>query len=270
MAPVQVKNSYNSIGEIDASLHPATLQLNVAVTQQSLRYFVLTTSHRQVIFYGDYTLHHVANPAELAERIGQIYNKDEVLQLNYGTVLVAFDEKYTLLPAKFSFMVDNNHLSCTCGDTQLVFDYAQPVLDKVKQLFHQATVTHLSTTCLNTLPQYLTENNDKLFVNISTGHLDVIRFDKTGSLLIMNRYNYQTASDLIYYVLLCCDELKIDRDVTELVLLGEVTTGSQIYDLCYRYFKNLSFINEPAGIQFAKEFAVYPRHLHFNLYNLSV
>lgn len=271
MAPVQVKNSYNSIGEIDASLHPATLQLNVTVTQHSLRYFVVTHSHRQVIFYGDYTLHHVANPAELAGRIEQIYNKDEVLQLNYGSILVAFDEKYTLLPAKFSFMVNHsNQLSCTCGDTELVFDYPKPVLEVVKQLFRNAQVTHLNTTYITQLPQYLTDNNDKLFVNVSTGHLDVIRFDTTGSLQIMNRYHYQSATDLIYYVLLCCDELKIDREVTELVLLGEVTTGSQIYDLCYRYFKNLSFITEPAGIQFSKEFAVYPRHLYFNLYNLSI
>ncbi|MFM2306509.1 MAG: hypothetical protein RLZZ367_1178 [Bacteroidota bacterium] len=271
VAPVQVKNSYNSIGQIDASLHPSTLQLKLSVTQQALRYFVLSASHQQVIFYGDYTLHHVANSAELAERIEQLYNKDEVLQLNYGSVLVAFDEKYTLVPAEFTFMIDRNtQLSQTCGTTEIVYECPEVVLQTIKKLFRNAQPAHLASTYYHQLKNYLHDNNDQLFVNVGAGYLDIIRFDTNGQLHIMNRYNYQSATDLIYFVLLCCDELQLDRETTSLVLLGEVTTGSQIYDLCYRYFRNLSFIHEPEGVQFSNEFAVFPRHLHFNLYNLSI
>lgn len=271
MAPVQVKNSYNSIGQIDASLHPSSLQLKLSVTQQALRYFVLSTNHRQVIFYGDYTLHHVANPTELAERIEQIYNKDEVLQLNYGSVLVAFNEKYTLVPVDFAFMIDRSkQLSQTCGNTEIVYECPDVVVQTIKKLFRNAQLAHLSSTYYHQLKNYTGDNNNQLFVNVGNGQLDIIRFDTNGQLHIMNRYNYQSATDLIYFVLLCCDELKLDRETINLVLLGEVTTGSQIYDLCYRYFQNLSFIHEPEGIQFSNEFAVFPRHLHFNLYNLSI
>ena len=123
MAPAQVKNSFSSIGEIESSISPSTLMLKLSVTGSSLRYFVLSQTHHQIIFYGDYTLHHVGNASELAQRIEKIVEKDEVLQLHFSKIEIGLDEKYSLVPTEFSFMINrNDQLTQQCLGTEIVFE----------------------------------------------------------------------------------------------------------------------------------------------------
>jgi hypothetical protein len=84
-----------------------------------------------------------------------------------------------------------------------------------------------------------------------------------------NKYEYHTPADFIYFVLLVADQFAIDREQTELVLLGEVNTNSQIYEITYRYFRHVTFQGKPSQISFARVFEQFPKHLHFNLYNLE-
>jgi preprotein translocase subunit SecA len=97
----------------------------------------------------------------------------------------------------------------------------------------------------------------------------VLAFNEAGNLQIMNRYDFKTQTDFIYFLLLCCDQLNIDREKTELVLSGEVDIESKIYDVCYRYFRFISFIRTPENLHFSRAFDIFPKHLHFNLYNLG-
>jgi hypothetical protein len=100
-------------------------------------------------------------------------------------------------------------------------------------------------------------------------YLDIIRYTPDNRLQLMNRYSYRHENDFIYFLLLCCEDLQIDRQKTELVLFGEIDIQSQIYALCYRYFRHLNFIQQPPQVSFTKAFDLYPKHLHFNLYNLN-
>ena len=96
------------MGEVEANVSPSTLMLKLSVTNTALRYFVLSQTHHQIIFYGDYTLHHVGNANELAQRVEKIFEKDEILQLPYPKILIGLDEKYSLVPNEFSFMINRN------------------------------------------------------------------------------------------------------------------------------------------------------------------
>ncbi|MBP6731978.1 MAG: DUF3822 family protein [Chitinophagales bacterium] len=271
MAPVQVKNSFSSIGAIDAGIPPTSLQLRLSITQTSVRYFVLSQTHQQVIFFGDYILHHVSNPEELVQRFERIVEKDEVLQLPFNKVLVGFNDKYTLVPAELLFLMNpNGQLTQRCDDTEIVFDNPIGLTASVNRAFSSATFTHLSSSLFSIQQIYRGQGNEQLFVNVGVNFFDIVVFSADGRLKLMNRYEYQTASDFIYFLLLCCEELKIDRDEVELVLLGEVNLQSKIYELCYRYFKTINFLVLSDGVQFSKAFDSFPKHLHFNLYNLNI
>ena len=271
MSSAQIKNSFSSIGEVDASISPSTLVLKLAVTNHSVRYFVLSQTHQQIIFFGDYTLHHIANSDELAGAFEKIFEKDEILKLPFAKVLIGFDEKYSLVPAELSHMLKKEgQLSNRCVDTDIFFESSYVLVQTIERLFSRAEFLHVNSTYFNFLPEYLNDSSEKLFVNVSKNYLDVIRFNEQKKLQLMNRYEYQTASDFIYFVLLCCEELKIDRENVELVLSGEIDIQSKVYDVCYRYFRSISFIKKPNDLHFSKAFEMYPKHLHFNLYNLSV
>jgi hypothetical protein len=270
VAPAQVKNSFSSVGEIDASISPSTLVLKLSVTNTALRYFVLSETHHQVIFFGDYTLHNINSAPELVLRLEKIFEKDEILQLPFSKIWIGMDEKYSLVPNEFSFMINRTEqLTQPCSGAEIVFESPDRLVETLKRLFPLAELLHLNSTYLNMLPAYLSSTDLKLFVNVSRNYLDIIYFDAEKNLKLMNRYDYQAATDFIYFVLLCCEELKLDRETIELRLMGEVDIQSKIYDLCHRYFRNIAFIQKPDAINFTRAFEVFPKHLHFNLYNLS-
>lgn len=270
MASAQVKNSFTSIGEIDGSVEPSTLSLKLAVSETTLRYFVLSNTHQRVIFYGQYAIHHVSNVQELAQRITKILQKDEVLQLPFGQVTIGMDTNYSLLPFELLHLKnDNQHLQQCQNRLNIAYLKNETVEAALASQFPKADAAHVNSSFLNKLPLYLYSGTDKVFVNIAPGYFDFIRFKPDGTLIMMNRYSYKTETDFIYFVLLCCDELVINREETELVLIGEVSAKSKIHDACYRYFKNIQFIEPPQEITFSREFNDYDKHLHFNLYTLT-
>ncbi|MFN8323617.1 MAG: DUF3822 family protein [Chitinophagales bacterium] len=271
MTSAQIKNSFSSIGEVDAGIAPSSLVLKLSFSNDAVRYFVSSITHSQIIFFGNYTLHYINQASELAQRLEKIFEKDEILQLPFAKVLIGVNTNYSLVPDEFSFMINRlDQLTNRIDQTELVFECSDQVVSVLKKQYSGFELIHLSSTFLKVLPKYNSENGERLFVNVGPNYLDIIRFDSLNRLKLLNRYSYEAATDFIYYVLLCCEELSINRETTELLLIGEVDIQSKIYDLCYRYFRHISFIQKPEEVNFSKAFDIFPKHLHFNLYNLSL
>ncbi len=271
MAAGQLKNSFTSIGEIDNAVLPSTLVLKLAFSKNHLRYFVVSNTHATVLYFGEYTLHHVADNEQLAQRLEKIYAKDDVLQISFAEVLIGLNTPYSLIPPDFAFMKKEGELMqrCAVANTNIAFGTEEEVLPVFSKLFKRSKVLHLNSTLLHLLPEYLNDNPEKIFVNVQSNQLDVILFRADHSLVMMNRFDYKTETDFIYFLLLCCDELKVNRENTDLVLIGEVSEKSKIYDACYRYFKIIQFIEPVSNISFSKEFKNFDKHRYFTLYNLS-
>lgn len=272
MASAQLKNSFTSIGEIESSVLPASLTLKLLVSEKYLRYFVMSNTHNKMLFYGQYALHHVTDTADFIQRLQRIYDKDELLHLSFGAIILGIDTAYSLLPPELLFMkgAQQQAQNCLQAGVSLIYTVPEEWRKKLSELFPSGKWSHTGSSLLNQLVGLQSVDSDRLFINVATDYFDVVRFRDGGSVLLMNRYQYKTETDFIYFVLLCCEELKIDRNVTELILLGEVNKQSKIYDICYRYFTNIEFIEAPEGITFSKEFSEYAPHLHFNLYTLQV
>lgn len=271
MASAQLKNSFTSIGEIESSVLPGSLTLKLLVSEKYLRYFILSNTHNRVLFYGQYALHHVTDTADVIQRLQRIYDKDELLHLSFGEVILGIDTAYSLLPSELVFMKGTQQKAQNCfkAGVCLVYTVPEEWQQKLNELLPRGKWSHIGSSLLNQLPGLLSADSDRLFVNVAADYFDVVKFRDSGNVLIMNRYQYKTEADFIYFVLLCCEELKLDRNVIELILLGEVNKMSKIYDICYRYFRNIEFIEAPEGVTFSKEFAEYAPHLHFNLYTLQ-
>lgn len=250
---------------------PSSLEMCISIQAGSIRYFIRSHNNGQVLFFGNYQLHHVEGEADLVERVQKIYLNDEALQLAYYKVFIAIDTPYNVVPGTGE--VISSGLNITLQQPIpalglcLQFSIAPVLQSKLRSLYPASIIEHLNKACLQFLPGYGT---DKLFVNVHHDYLDVIRFSLNGPLQLMNRYEFKTQNDFIYFLLLCCTQLQIDRESTSLVLMGEVDPDSEIYKSCYKYFRHLTFITPPEGVQFGNGFENYPRHLHFNLYTLGL
>lgn len=273
MTGAQLKNSFTSVGEVDASVLPSTLTLHISANYHQLVYFILSNVHRQVIFFGKYALHHIKAEEDLCEAIRSIKQKDELLNLKFGNVIFAADSIYELVPDDFLFLTDqlNSDVeSLTSLQLSLVSPKNRLLQQTISTLFNNHSWRHMNHSLLSRLLRNMDDTTDKLFVQVGNDYLDIVRFNEQKNVQLMNRFTFQAANDFIYYLLLCADDLKIDRNKTELVLIGEVDIQSKIYDLCYRYFLNISFIQKPDNVHFSKAFDMFPKHLHYSLYNFAL
>src|SRR5690606_25364432 len=142
--------------------------------------------------------------AELAERVQRIYEKDEVRQYKMSEILIDFDGPYRLMPSQLSYMAGPQQLNQRCAQNSLalVVDNDEVLIEQFDFVFRQAKYLHLASTYLHLLPHYVGYGEQKLFINVSATHFDVVHFSAEKHLQIMNRYNYKSENDLIYYVLL--------------------------------------------------------------------
>jgi hypothetical protein len=273
MSSAQIKNAFISIGEIDPIILPGTLALKLGLSNRYIRYFVQSLTHNQIIFFGEYTLHHIETVQDLCLRLERIFEKDDVLQLAFSKALVALDGAYSLLPSAFATpqnLANRFNQPIERMGLDIAFEADEQLTAKVSSLFNNARFVHINSSLPVSFSDSLETGQQKIFANIEQYHFDVLAFNETGILQIMNRYEFKTQTDFIYFLLLCCEQLGIDREKTELVLSGEVDIQSKVYDVCYRYFRFISFMRKPQDIHFSRHFDTFPKHLHFNLYNLEV
>ncbi len=266
-----LNNSFSSFGEIDPAVHYSDMLLKISANKNSLRYFVQSKAFGQVIFYGSYILHHISTSTELVSQLEKIFDKDEILQLPFGKVVYGSNTDYSVVP---SIMKSDGsgqfHYDETNSLSLAIQHVSEPEVEELLRLrFNNIEFRHLNSAFLNAIPDSENGIENKLFINVASEFMDVIKFKSNSVLQLMNRYEFKAVQDFIYFELLVSNELKLDRDTIELVLIGEVSADSKIYDMCFRYFRNISFINHPDNIRFSKTFSDFPKHLHYNLYNLK-
>ena len=87
-------SDFTCIGNWDNNIPPSSLLLKLSVNFYSIRYFVQSVTHSQIIFFGSYDLHHVETEAALAQRLEKIVEKDEILSLPFAKTIAGIDADY--------------------------------------------------------------------------------------------------------------------------------------------------------------------------------
>lgn len=271
-----VQTNFTSIGTLGPSVPPSSLVLKLAITTSAIRYFIQSVTHAQILYFANYDLHHVEDGNDLAQRLERVVKNDEHLQLAYSKTIVGINPSYSVIPTGFNSIMEVNDginavQKITAFGMDIVFPLDMVLCNKISSLFRNSEIVHLNTSLLKVLPEYLDgHTDDSLFVNVDDeGHFDILHFSQDKQLQLMNRYDYKTETDFLYFILLCCEDLKVDREKVELTLIGDIDIQARKYGVCHPYFRNISFIKQPPHLYFSKAFDLFPKHYHFNLYNLN-
>lgn len=83
-----------------------------------------------------------------------------------------------------------------------------------------------------------------------------------------NRFGYKNVQDLAYYVLYILDEQRLQPDLLNVALYGEITPFSEAYTELSRFLPHLSFGSLPPGMSLSAEFDELPEHRYLSLYGL--
>ena len=266
------RNFFNSIGIAADVQGNSTEELNLAIDLKYIRYFIVNTASHLVVFYGDYTLHGVSSMAELAAQLDAILTKDVFLNKAYKQVKVCWNSDFEIVPTPYFDIADveaetaiNPILN---GEAKFLFKKSNTVSQLLSQKFGTVVDYHIGASMIEHIRSLTSTSSSTLYVNVSAEKMEVLYFDEMPSLRLYNRYEYRAYQDYIYYLLLAAEECKIDLEKTNVVLMGEVSQDSKLYEMTHRYFNSVSFIAAPSSIQFTVAFNEYPKHLNYLLYNL--
>ena len=85
-----------------------------------------------------------------------------------------------------------------------------------------------------------------------------------------NLFHCQNEQELVRYVLLLFQQLKLDRNHTKTVLWGNIDVKSSWFTELYPYIRNLSFGTRPKFVNFSYMFDEVQDHRFFDLYSIYV
>jgi hypothetical protein len=261
------KNMYDCIGDPSTIMGDYSETMLLSIDQLSVHYFI--RDNDLVKYYGHYTLHGVDTAEVLATQLDLIFQKDALLQRSYKEVKVVWATPYTILPNEF-YQATDYPTTVHCQEIKAI--NARIIFETPITVDHILAL-HFSTTsplhrCGVLLEGVAGQSKDvcRLYVNIIGNQIDVIYLDLSEQLQLLNTFSYHAPQDFIYFLLLVSDECNIDREQVRLILLGEISIDSQLYDLSVRYFRYVSLATSSKAIGFAEAFEGFPMHYLYHLY----
>ena len=106
---------------------------------------------------------------------------------------------------------------------------------------------HYSSLLIEKISNDFAEKFSKrVFVNVNDGFIDILYF-KDKKLEFYNSYDYNSIVDVLFYLLFCLSELKLNPDEIHTVFSGSIDLDSKLYELIYTYVRNVELI-EPIDI----------------------
>ena len=139
---------------------------------------------------------------------------------------------------------------------------------KIISYFPDAKVSHISTILIECLFANFKNlfGQGKVFLNVRNGEFDLIIF-KVKGLQYFNSFQFKAPEDLLYYLIFVMEQLNLNPEETPLVLLGDTDKKSEIFELIFRYVRNVEFVdrNETSGYSYVLN--EIPSHKYYSLFN---
>ena len=218
-------------------------------------------------------------------KLETIFEGNDDLQHHFNTVKVAFQNPYlTLVPnllykeadaaiyLEKSFRIPQQHYFLT--DNLPTFQcqnvYLAPIetYNLLLNKFQKVDFKHISTGLLINWQQKAVQlNNKSVFINVNPTNFQIAVFNR-DKLLIWNIYEYKTAKDFLYFVLLVFKQINLNVELEKVFLCGIVTKEAEIYNSLYAYIRNVEFLERTSSYQFPFDFDLQPNHTNFDLFSI--
>lgn len=262
----------------------AKYRLSVRSAEDSFSYCILDSSRNKYIAIRVYNFGKLDGFLSAGERWKEIVENEKLLQLSFQSINIALvNQASTLVP---SAIYDENrkntflHFNQTelqdeivfsdtirLAESRNVFSFPKLMAESLFKLFPGASVHHYSTSLISSLLGQFKNSPDKnLIVHIQPFSFEAILVEG-GNLLFYNSFRYHAPEDFMYFLMFCCDRLKLNPEKIAISLVGEIEKNSTLYALLFKYFRNVKFGERPDSFQYSYGFSEFPAHFFYNLFS---
>jgi len=263
-------------------------KLSIQLSLDGFSFCVLDTSSNRYIAFELYSFHKVHNSQLLCEKIDELikqigwlrksFKSVKIIYVNQKSTLVPFplfEEKEKKLYLSISHKIEDDedilHDKLNNLDAYNLYTIPQCLKKKLKELFPAAQVLHFSSSLIeNLLIKYKYQDTErKVYVHVQSGCFEMIIM-KGKELIFYNSFKYEACEDFVYYILFVFEQLKVNPEIANVSLLGEIEKDSTLYQVLYKYIRNISFEERNDTFQYSYVFDEIPPHFYYNLFNLNL
>lgn len=240
-------------------------RLSVQVGLTGLSFLITNTATSEIVFFYNKNYDLINTPEELLVKIQNVINQQKLIFNQFKEVVIIYATNlYALVPTllfdkhkaseylKFNSKILPGDFIATDETNNKEITVAYVPYTNINNYFYEQfgdlTFYHSSIPLLN---HFLTiENNStttKVYVHILTNYYDLIIF-KDGKLLLFNTYHFITSEDFIYYILFSFEQLNLNPDKVEVQFCGEVKKEDAIFEISYKYIRNISIYSKNESI----------------------
>jgi hypothetical protein len=263
-------------------------QLTAVAAAGRFVYLVEDEENRVAVLRADQPDTREAHPT-LAASLRQALPPDTLLRLHYRRIKLALaTPRYSLVPAQWFDPANAaaylQPVAPLLPNEDVRYQYLRPLdayavyplpldaLEYLSSFFTQAACVHWASGLLLAAQQpSLLTGKPYLQVCFLGRMMHLALFDK-GKLLYHNIFEYLSARDALYYVLLVYDQLKLHPERQGVFLCGEVVPDSDIYRELVKYIRQVDFVSRPTYYRFPEPGSGWeaPGHFYQDLFSLKL
>jgi len=105
----------------------------------------------------------------------------------------------------------------------------------------------------------------QVFAHFGETHFELV-VAQNRKLVLFNSFEYATAADFVYYLLFTAEQLNLNPEHFKLHLLGDISEGSELFRMAYKYVRNVSLL-DVSDLQRNNNFSEEKNRKHFILFN---
>lgn len=260
-------------------------RLSIQLSPDGFSFCIFNADSRKFLSIESVSFPSSKTASELGEYLKQYFSQNSWLKLDYMTSCILYEsDKTTLIPSPlfdkseknsysdFNFVSNEMHEilydETSILDAYLLYSIPKEVLNTINELSPTNNIySHASRLIEGLLISNKNlQNQIRAFVNVRNTHLDLI-FMKSNKLLYFNTFQYQTKEDFIYYVIYVMEQLELNPEKVELKLSGYIDKNSTLFELLYKYIRNITFQKPSDSVNFSYVFSDIPLHYYYNLLN---
>lgn len=274
----------------DKAVDPAAskyYRLSIQLSLDGFSFCIYDTTRNKYTALESYDFQDVLNYLGLSLLLQKFIPKLQWLNLDYESVKLVFEtSKSTLIPKplfqaghvnqylKFNFNTDESDQLCNeylpLLGAQNIWAIPGNIYRILNDFFPGAQIFHHASPLIESLllQNKNSESGEKVFVNVRKSWLDIVVLDG-NRLIFYNTFKYKAKEDFIYFLIYVFEQLNLNPENTDVVLLGEILKVSSVYEITYKYIRNISFARRSSDYLYGYAFDDLPEHFYFNLIHLQ-
>ena len=152
-----------------------------------------------------------------------------------------------------------------------VFTYSKSVLEFLNKIYpkHKIEVVHQSSSLIEATFRGKFEHEKRVLLNVEKSNISITVVNK-NELIYHNRFMITSSEDFIYYIMLVYKELNLDVEKDTLMIFGEITPNSPLYDAIHKYIRFSNFGKRPKFLNFSYHFDEVFDHKFLSTYAIHL